>query len=30
MCHISARPVGSTDWAPSLRDWETYMQGARG
>lgn len=30
MCHISVRPVGSTDWSPPLRDWETYMQGARG
>src|SRR3989442_1350798 len=30
MCHISARPVGPTDWSAPLRDWETYMQGARG
>ncbi len=29
MCHISARPLGATDWTAPLRDWETYMQGAR-
>src|ERR1700737_2410225 len=28
MCHISARPVGPTDWSAPLRDWETYMLGA--
>jgi quercetin dioxygenase-like cupin family protein len=30
MCHISARPVGPTDWSAPSRDWETYMQGVRG
>lgn len=30
MCHISARPAGPTDWSAPLRDWETYMKGARG
>jgi hypothetical protein len=30
MCHISARPVGPTDWSAPLQDWETYMQGVRG
>jgi quercetin dioxygenase-like cupin family protein len=30
MCHISARPVGPTDWSALLRNWETYMQGVRG
>ena len=30
MCHISARPGGPTDWSAPARDWETYMQGARG
>ena len=30
MCHISARPVGPTDWSAPLRNWETYMQGVRG
>jgi len=29
MCHISMRPSGPTDWNPPVRDWETYMQGAR-
>ncbi len=29
MCHIAARPAGPTDWTAPLRDWETYMQGAR-
>ena len=28
MCHISMRPVGPTNWAVPLRDWETYMLGA--
>ena len=30
MCHISARPGGATNWSAPVRDWETYMQGARG
>lgn len=30
MCHISARPGGSTDWSVPVRDWETYMEGVRG
>jgi quercetin dioxygenase-like cupin family protein len=30
MCHLSARPVGPTDWSVPLQDWETYMQGVRG
>ena len=30
MCHISARPGGTTNWSAPVRDWETYMQGARG
>jgi len=29
MCHVAARPVGPTDWAAPLRDWDTYMEGAR-
>ncbi len=29
MCHISARPAGPTDWSAAVRDWETYMRGAR-
>ncbi len=29
MCHISARPYGATDWSVPVRDWETYMEGAR-
>ena len=29
MCHLSTRPAGPTDWNVPLRDWETYMEGAR-
>ena len=29
MCHVSARPGGPTNWSAPVRDWETYMQGAR-
>lgn len=29
MCHVSSRPAGPTDWSVPLRDWDTYMEGAR-
>lgn len=29
MCHLSTRPLGPTDWNAPLRDWDTYMEGAR-
>jgi len=29
MCHLSTRPAGATDWDPPVRDWTTYMEGAR-
>lgn len=30
MCHVSARAAGPTDWTVPVRDWVTYMEGARG
>jgi quercetin dioxygenase-like cupin family protein len=29
MCHLSTRPAGATDWTAPLRDWDSYMEGAR-
>lgn len=29
MCHLSTRPAGATDWNAPVRDWDTYMEGAR-
>ncbi|HLW46269.1 MAG TPA: cupin domain-containing protein [bacterium] len=29
MCHLSVRPAGPTEWNAPLRDWSTYMEGAR-
>ena len=29
MCHLSTRPAGPTEWNAPLRDWDSYMEGAR-